>query len=219
MRMLVLGCAAALLFGSVAEAAVSTSFSNADGFATGATGDVMLSDGALTVTFSGGVQQQSFDGPSYNAGPDAYFFINGTFTGSFGGTQAGSTDVGTISFSTGVDEVSFFAADRANGTPSIRVIADDGVTVLTTVSVTGTSNQPGATPFTFTSSVLGDQIGSIEIDNAGPAGNPPYVTAIDSFSASVSAVPEPSSMIAGLVLVGGAATRRLRKRRKTATQA
>jgi hypothetical protein len=194
---------------------VSTGFTNAQGFATGDSSDITIGTG-LTATFSGGQQRQSFDAPAYNQDNAAYFFINGpTFTGSFGSEISVDSpqDVGTISFSSAVDQVSFFAANRANGTPSIRVIGADGVTTLSTVDVTGTSNQgsAGAVPFVFTSEILGDRISRIEIDNAGPAGNPPYVTAIDTFSASVNAVPEPSSLaLVSLIAVGVAGRRRRR---------
>ena len=181
---------AACLSSNVCADTITTTFSNAEGFATGATAPVQLTStsGIFTATFTGGVQQQGFDGPSYNQGPDAYLFINGNFQG-----QAGTTDIGSVFFDVGADAVSFFAADRANGTPTFRVLGTDQTTVLASASITGTSNQngAGATPFSFTSAALGAQIGGIEFDNAGPASNPPYVIAIDSFS--VTAVPEPAT--------------------------
>ena len=184
---------------SASATTISTSFSTGDGFVSRSTSDVVLTDNDFTVTFSGGVQEQSFDGPAYNAGPDAYFFVNagpGTFTGSFGVRPLpGNVDVGTITFNTGVISLSFFAADRANGTPSFRLLDIDG-NILTTESITGTSNRnsDGATPFEFSSSDFGGALfGSLEFDNAGPAANPPYVIAIDSFSAT--GVPEPSSAL------------------------
>ncbi len=200
-----------LVSGSIARAGlIVTTFSNAEGFATGSSAPVTLTSGGLSAVFSGGIQQRSFDGPAYNAGPDAYMIVNGTFTGSFGGMMTGNTDVGSVVFNVGVDELSFFAADRANGTPSLRVLGTDGITVLATASITGSSNRvaDGATAFSFSSAALGAKIGSIEFDNAGPAGNPPYVIALDSFSAS--AVPEPSSLCLGTCMLGFAAFRRRR---------
>ena len=197
--MMILVC----LAGPVAGQTISTSFSQADGFTTGSTTDVVLGDATFSATFSGGQQEQSFDGPSYNSGPEAYFFINGNFTGSFGRSVADSTDMGTVDFSVGVTELSFYAADRANGTPSFRILGLDDQ-VLDTALITGTSNRAsdGAIPFSFSSSDLGALIGGIEFDNAGPAGRPPYVIAIDSFSAT--AVPEPTTMAIGLLATLGA---------------
>ena len=186
---------------SASATTISTSFSTSDGFVNRSTDDVVLASDNFAVTFSGGVQEQSFDGPAYNSGPDAYFFVNagpGTFTGSFGVRPlAGNVDVGTISFNTGVTSLSFYAADRANGTPSFRLLDLDGNT-LTTELITGTTNRSanGATPFEFSSTDFdGALFGSIEFDNAGPAQNPPYVIAIDNFSAT--SVPEPSSALLG----------------------
>ena len=193
---------------------ISTSFDNAT-FATGSTAPTTLTNGSLSAIFGGGFQEQQFHGPAYNAGPDAYFFVNGGpggFTGSFGRTAFGSTDVGSIDFNTGVDSLSFFASRFGNGTPSFRVLGVDDTTVLASSSITAGSNQngAGATPFTFDSLSLGGQIGSIEFDNAGPAGNPPYLIAIDSFSASINAVPEPSSAMSIVLAVGGLVLRRRR---------
>lgn len=181
---------------------VSTSFDTSDGFVTGDSSDVTLSNGPFDVTFSGGQQQQGFDLPSYNSNPAAFLVINGTFAGSFGGTATGSSDIATIDFNLGVTDVSFFAAIRGLGASStIRVFGIDDTTLLTTASITQTNIQPSASPTltSFSSSALGAVIGSIEIDNAGPAGNPPYVTAIDTFSAR--AVPEPSTLV--LLAIGG----------------
>ncbi|MEM7626206.1 MAG: PEP-CTERM sorting domain-containing protein [Planctomycetota bacterium] len=172
--------------GADGQSVIESTFSTAEGFTIGGTAPVDLSTGNLTLTVSGGQQQQSFDGPSYNAGPDAYLFISGpSFTGSFGGSTPGTGDTGDLTFNRGVTEVSFFAADRANGTPTVRVFGIDDTTVLAEVPVTGTSNQAGsgATPLSFNANALGGLIGRVEIDNAGPAGNPPYVTAIDTLSA------------------------------------
>jgi hypothetical protein len=202
-----------LLVVSTASAqTISTSFDNGD-FTTGSTNSVTLTEGLFSATFDGGFQEQSFHGPAYNAGPDAYFFLNGTFTGSFGRTATLSNDVGSVDFNVGVDSVSFFASRFGNGTPSFRVLGVDDTTVLTTSTITSGSNQSGsgATPFTFDSTSLGGQIGSIEFDNAGPAGNPPYLIAIDSFSATTtSAVPEPSSAMTILLAIAGLAARRRR---------
>lgn len=206
--------AVACLASTANAQSLTTSFSQADGFTTGSTANVTFpGSGGLTATFSGGFQEQSFDGPAYNAGPEAYFFVNGTYTGSFGRTATGSTDVGTVSFSTGVDQVSFSAADRANGTGTFRVLDTSGATLLSQ-SIVATDNGTAAAAFSFDSSVDfdGSQIGSIEFDNAGPAANPPYVIAIDSFSASVNAVPEPSSMLFGLLVPAVAVLRRNRSK-------
>ena len=65
------------LFSVTASAqTISTEFNTSDGFITGPTNgaaaaagafsDVTLTNGAFDVTFSGGQQQQGFDGPSYN---------------------------------------------------------------------------------------------------------------------------------------------------------
>ena len=45
----------------VMASSISTSFDTADGFITGDTDPVVLSDGDFTATFSGGQQQQMFD--------------------------------------------------------------------------------------------------------------------------------------------------------------
>ena len=190
-----------------AQSSLSTSFDRAT-FATGSTASVSISDGPLSALFDGGFQEQSFHGPAYNAGPDAYFFLNGTFTGGFGRAATGTTDVGSVDFNTGVDSLSFFAQRLGNGTPSFRVLGVDDATVLASGSITANSNSSAASSFTFDSSALGGQIGSIEFDNAGPAGNPPYGIDIDSFSASTNAVPEPGSAAAIMLTLGGFAFRR-----------
>ena len=61
----------------VNAASINTSFDTTDGFITGDTAPVILSDRSFIATFSGGQQQQMFDGPSYNSGPAAYLFVNG----------------------------------------------------------------------------------------------------------------------------------------------
>lgn len=188
---------------------IQTSFDRAT-FPTGQTAPVTLSSGALSAIFDGGFQEQSFHGPAYSAGPDAYFFLNGTFTGSFGRAATGSTDIGTVDFNIGVDSLSFNAARLGNGTPNFQVFGIDDLTLLTSSSITSDSNRVAASLFSFDSETLGGQIGSIRFDNAGPNANPPYGIAIDSFSASVSAIPEPSFAMVLLALVGGRLMRRCR---------
>ncbi|MEM6689443.1 MAG: PEP-CTERM sorting domain-containing protein [Planctomycetota bacterium] len=187
---------------------IQTSFSTADGFTTGSTAPVSLSDGQFAVTFEGGQQQQFFDGPSYNSGPDAYLFINGNFNGA-----VGTNDTGLIDFSVGVTNVSFFAANRANGAGvTLNVFGIDDTTLLGSSVVTQTDIRALANP-TITeflaSDFGGNAIGSIQIDLPGPAANPPYALAIDSFSAT--AVPEPSTL-AFLSLVGIGVVQRRRRR-------
>lgn len=202
--------AAGFLLMSAAHAAtISTEFNTSDGFVTGDTTPITLSKGAFDVTFSGGQQQQSFDFPSYSTNPSAYLFINGAFTGSFGGTVSGDgvdDDSGLIDFNIGVTEVSFFAANRGFGAGvTLNIFAEDDVTLLDTISITQTSNQigDGAVETMIAAALVGGLIGSIGIDLPGPAGNPPYVLAIDSFSAT--AVPLPAALplfLAGLAGVG-----------------
>jgi len=197
-----------------AQSTVATSFDNGT-FTTGSTAatSVTSSDGVLSASFSGGFQEQALHGPAYNAGPDAYFFLNGTFTGSFNRPVTLNNDLGSVDFNTGVDTVSFFASRFGNGTPSFRVLGVDDTTVLATNAITATSNQTGAAAFTFDSTTLGGQIGSIEFDNAGPASNPPYVIAIDSFSATTNAaVPEPSAAASLMLAFGGLLLRRRRNK-------
>ena len=194
---------------SLQASIIDTSFSTGDGFLTGVTDTpVTLNDstGEFSATFLGGVQQQFIDGASYNTGPDAYLVVNGTFI-----NQTDNNDTATITFSSGVELLSFFAADRANGVPSLRVFGTDG-TILAEQDITQTSNQngAGATPLVFDSATLGGLIGSVEFDNAGPAGNAPYVIAIDSFSATFAAVPEPSSVVL-IGLLGSCVAIRRRK--------
>jgi len=199
------------LAGHASASTISTTFATSEGFTTGDTSDVVLSTAGLDVTFSGGLQEQSFDGPAYNNGPDAYFFVNagptGSFTGSFGRSIMGNIDIGTVTFSSGLQELSFNAADRANGTPSFRLL-DTGGNLILTQTITGTDNRNADTFFSYDSSNLGGNlIGSIEFDNAGPAANPPYVIAIDNFTAST--VPEPSTALLGsLALLLGVARRK-----------
>ena len=210
---------------------VTTSFGTGDGFVTGPTNgaaaaagafsDVTVFDngpGTFSATFSGGQQQQMFDGPSYNSGPAALLFVNtgpgaAVFTGASGNTITGGANNGDtnglISFSgAGASSVSFFAANRANGAAGAtgEVFDTAGVSL-------GTFNIPngGTSDFFFDSTVnFGSAaIGSIGFDLPGPASNAPYVVAIDSFSATA-AVPEPSGVLA---LLGTLAIAGLRRRR------
>lgn len=229
MRKLVILSLSAVLFLPLAAFAqtISTGFNTSDGFITGpvngataAAGvfdDVTLNNGAFSVTFGGGQQQQAFDGPSYETGPAAYFFVNtgggaSVFTGSFGNSITGGANNGDsnglIEFGgLGASTVSFFAADRANGAASsLNIFGTDGSLLQGGVSIP--SGDVSDFFFDFNSSTLGGPIGSIQFDLVGPAANPPYVVAIDTFSATA-AIPEPSSalLLSGLALVG------LRRRR------
>lgn len=221
--------AVASLFSAVASAqTISTEFNTSDGFITGpinggtpaagAFNDVTLTNGGFSVIFSGGQQQQGFDGGSYNNGPAGYLFVNtgggsSVFTGTSGNTITGGANNGDsnglISFGGfGASSVSFFAADRANGAATtIDVLGTDG-SILANDFVIPSGNVSD-NPFSFSASALGGPIGSIAIDLPGPAANPPYVLAIDTFSA-VAAIPEPSSMV---VLLSGLAIAGLRRRR------
>ena len=83
----------------------------------------------------------------------------------------------------------------------LNIFGTDDTTLLGTVDITQTSNQAadGAVETMISSATLGGLIGSIEVDLPGPAANPPYVLAIDTFSASAD-IPEPASAIAILGL-------------------
>lgn len=195
---------------SVASATtISTSFGPADGFADRATGPVVLRDGAFAVTFSGGQGETRLDGPSYRTGPSAYFFANGPgFVGSFNRELAPTGDIGSVSFNLGVLSLSFAAADRSNGTPSFRILDLNGDTLLTQ-SITSQVNR-NSDLLEFTSAQFGGTlIGGIEFDNAGPNSNPPYVIALDDFSAT--AVPEPSSALLASSALGLLLLRRKRQ--------
>jgi hypothetical protein len=194
---------------ALATSTISTEFDTSDGFVTGDFGDVTLAHGTFSVTFSGGQQQQGFDGPSYSAPPAAYMFINGLFAGSFGNTVAGdgvNDDAGLIDFDIGAREVSFFAANRGNGAGvTLNIFGVDDTTLLDTIVITQTSNlvADGAVMTVLSASALGGFIGSIAIDLPGPAGAPPYVLAVDSFSAT--AIPVPAALplfLAGLAGLG-----------------
>ena len=200
---------------SVAQATtVMTEFETSDGFITGPINGAAAATGAFApvtvgnlVTFSGGQQQQGFDGPSYNNGPAAYLFVNSgntTFAGTTGNTITGgannSDNGGLIQIlGQGATSVSFFAADRANGTQStFDVFGVDGGILQENVIIP--SGNVSDNFFSFDALTLGENIGSISFDLPGPASNPPYVLSIDTFSAEV-AVPEPSSaFLAGLAL-------------------
>ena len=189
---------------------VTTEFGTPDGFTTGGTADVVL-DGL--VTFSGGQQQQMFLGGAYNNGPAGYLFINGG--GGFNGA-ASTGDTGSILFGGGgATEVSFHAANLQNGPAtsftSFDVNGNFIETLLTQVSSLNSIADDVGEILTFSASG-GENIGRIEVDLPGPATpvNPPYVAAIDTFSATIAPVPEPSS----LALLGLAASCGLLRRRR-----
>ncbi|MEM8792891.1 MAG: hypothetical protein AAGE80_14820 [Pseudomonadota bacterium] len=204
-------------FATAANAATTTTLTtqfNADeGFVTGDTGDVTLSDGGLSVTFSGGQQLNFFNPAAYNVGPAAYLFLNGTLPDIAGdpadpGPATGSSDIGLIDFSIGASSVSFFAANIGNGPfTELSIFAEDDTTVLGTINIFQTSNQlsDGAVATVIDSAAFaGNLIGSIGINLPGPAGNPPYALSIDSLSvtADVAAIPLPAP---ALLLLGGLA--------------
>lgn len=206
---------------------VSTQFNTSEGFVTGDFGDQTISNGPLSVTFSGGQQQQSFNLAAYNVNPAAYLWINGTLVDSVGpnaGTNSVSgdgidDDLGLIDFNIGVSEVSFFAANIANGAAAaLTFFGVDDVSVLGTILISQESNQlsDGATPTVITSSVFaGQEIGSIGVNLPGPASppNPPYALAIDSFSATA-AVPEPTTLATLALGSVGMAGLRYRRRKR-----
>ena len=134
-RILAVVVVASLFSAAVSAQTITTEFNTSDGFVTGpinggepadgAFDDVTLTEGAFSVVFSGGQQQQGFDGGSYNNGPAGFLFVNtgggdAVFTGGSGNTITGGANNGDnnglISFGGfGASAVSFFAADRANG--------------------------------------------------------------------------------------------------------
>lgn len=221
--------AVAVFSSSIAGAqTITTSFDTSDGFVTGPTNGAAAAAGAFApvtlgstsafdVTFSGGQQQQMFDGPSYNSGPAAFLFVNtgpgaAVFTGASGNTITGGANNGDanglISFGgPGASSVSFFAADRANGASTTGTVFDTAGAALTTFTIP--SGNVSDNQFLFTEADLGGAIGAIGFDLPGPAANAPYVVAIDSFSAT-SAVPEPSSL---MLVLGSLAVAGLRRRR------
>ena len=159
-----------------------------------------------------------FDGPSYDSGPAAYLFVNGSFTGASGNTVAGDgigDDNGLIDFTgNGASEVTFFGANRANGgSVGFNVFGVDDTTLLASFTgangITQTSLAGSPLQTILSSSTLGGAIGSIEFDLPGPAANPPYVLAIDTFTATA-AVPEPSSAALFIIGLCGMAARRRR---------
>lgn len=175
-----------------AQTLVTTEFNTGDGFVTGATFDVEV-DGL--VTFSGGQQQQMFLGAGYNIGPAAYLFINGA--GGFNGA-ASTGDIGNISFGGGgATSVSFHAANLANGAATTFTSFDvngDVLEVLLT-QVDNLNNNPNDDGEILSfSSINGLNIGRIEANLPGPAASPPYAASIDTFSATIAPVPEPSSV-------------------------
>lgn len=176
---------------------ITTEFDTADGFVTGDTADAVLDE---LVTFSGGQQQQMFLGGAYNNGPAAFLFVNGAggFDGGGGQNAASTGDTGSILFGGGgATAVSFHAANLVNGPATSFTSFDvNGVqieTLLTQVSSLNTI--PGDAGEILSFSALGGvNIGRIEVDLPGPNANPPYAASIDTFSATFSAVPEPSSL-------------------------
>ena len=184
---------------SATPVAVATEFDIGDGFVQGAQNGAApiaasfapTSIGGGLVTFSGGQQQQMFDGPAYDAGPAGYFFINGggsatPFVGASGNTAIGDgigDDAGFIDFGAlGASEVSFTGANRGTG----------AAVGITATSVDGSQtfsfsfSDTVATLIEITSADLsGALIGQIAFDLPGPAGNPPYAFAIDGFAAIV----------------------------------
>lgn len=190
-----------------AQTIVTTEFTNGGAFTTGSTADVVL-DGL--VTFSGGQQQQGFLGAAYNNGPAAYLFINGG--GGFNGA-ASTGDLGEILFGGGgATDVSFHAANLAEGAATAFTSFDASgntlQTLLTQVDSLNTIPDDAGEILSFTS-IGGQNIARIEVNLPGPAANPPYAAAIDTFSATVAAVPEPSSVaILGLAVTCGLLRRR-----------
>ncbi len=176
-----------------AQSSVETGFDTSDGFVTGALNPgTTLDSGDFAVTFDNGQQQQMFDGPSYNVGPAGFLFVNGGpgFTGTSGQNAASTGDTGTISFSQGATEVSFFGANRGQGAAvTVEALGLDG-SVLGSTLITQTSNQAATNPglTTFNANDLGGLIGSLRVDLPGPAANPPYVLAVDTFSATRASV-------------------------------
>ena len=203
--------AVAVFSSSIAGAqTITTEFNTSDTFTTGDFAPVTLGPSTgFNVTFSGGQQQQALDGGSYNNGPAGYLFLNtgggsATFNGIVGGANNGDQN-GLISFGgAGASSVSFFAADRANGTSSFEYFDTNGVSLGTNSLGFNSLGSAG----TFFDLNPGTAIGSIAFDLAGPANDAPYVVAIDTFSATA-AVPEPASAgLIGLVSLGMFVTRR-----------
>ena len=100
--------------------------------------------------------------------------------------------------------VSFFAVNGANGQAVVQFF-DPSAVLLDTVTVTATAMTEPAALIQFSA----EAISLVRIINPGPADppNPPYLTAIDNFTA---VVPEPGSL--ALFALGLAALIALRRR-------
>ncbi|MEM1107366.1 MAG: hypothetical protein AAGH99_01605 [Planctomycetota bacterium] len=153
----------------------------------------------FSATFSGGEVGNLASPPLYDTPPLVYLLS--------GAGAGGAGTVGLIEFSSPAASVSFNALNAANGQATIAVFGVDDA-LLTSVPVTADVAADLEADFAFTSEALGAAIGSITITNPGPATppNPPYITVIDSFSAT--AVPTPSAAAAGMLLIAGLAARR-----------
>lgn len=203
---------------ATAQSVVNTGFNTSDGFVTGALNPgTAISSGDFSAIFTDGQQQQGFDGQSYNVGPAGFLYINGG-GGFLGASPTG--DMGLIDFGQGATEVSFFGANRANGGGvTVEALGVNG-SVLGSTFITQTNIQAGVNPAltTFDAASLGGLIGALRVDLPGPATNPPYAFAIDTFSAtraslvddtvngdfsSVAASPTAVSLSAGSNVIGG----------------
>lgn len=186
-------------------------------FADGTRTDITLTDNTaganFSTTFRGGVALTRFDGPSYHQGSSAYFFVRGGgFNGTFNRGPLTPTGAdGQILFGgNGASNVSFWAANRRNG-PGITVTAFDSLD-----NAIGSSQLVSASSFSrFTFDAdPGSAIARLQFDlpRASPTPNPPYVLALDTFSAtSATTVPEPSAALLGALGLLALANRRTRK--------